>query len=73
MLTDNQQPQPALASLYGDCHGRAAYARETSVGCWQVKVHQPDHRLAGLDGWWIAGSGWPTLSDACAATGFRDL
>ncbi|WP_268904187.1 hypothetical protein [Candidatus Frankia alpina] len=25
--------------------------------------------LAGHDGWLMLGTGWPTLPDACAATG----
>lgn len=59
-----------LGSVYGSCHGRGAFSRERSPGCWQVKVHEPDHRKAVLDGWRIAAAGSPTLSAASAATGF---
>jgi hypothetical protein len=58
-----------LASYYGIWRGNSAYARETSAGCWQIKVHDPTHRLAGHDGWLLLGTGWPTLSDARQATG----
>jgi hypothetical protein len=65
------QPEPTsdLGSYYGTYRGKAAYARETSVGSWQIKVHDPTNRLAGHDGWLMVGTGWPTLPDACAATG----
>jgi len=65
------QPEPSvpLASQYGTCGGKAAYARKTSTGSWQVKVHDPTNLLAGHDGWVLLGEGWPTLGDACAATG----
>src|SRR5665648_826354 len=65
------QPEPTvpLASQYGTCGGKAAYARKTSTGSWQVKVHDPTNLLAGHDGWVLLGEGWPTLGDACAATG----
>jgi len=65
------QPEPTvpLASQYGTYGGKAAYARETSAGSWQVKVHDPTNLLAGHDGWVLLGEGWPTLGDACAATG----
>lgn len=59
-----------LASRYGTCEGKAALARETSPGCWQVKVHDPTDRSAGHDGWVLLGTQWPTLDAACAATGF---
>jgi hypothetical protein len=59
----------ALGSHYGSCNGRAALAREISPGNWQVKVHDPINRLAGHDGWLMLGTGWPTLAEACTATG----
>jgi hypothetical protein len=62
-------PTAVLGSRYGSCGGKSAYARETSVGSWQVKVHDPTNRRAGHDGWLMVGTGWPTLADACAATG----
>jgi hypothetical protein len=58
-----------LGSRYGSCDGHAALARETSAGSWQVKIHDPVNRLSGHDGWLLAGTGWPTLAAACAATG----
>lgn len=61
---------PALQAQYGFCQGRAAYARETSPGCWQVKVHEPQHRDVGLDGWRTVTAGSPALIAASAATGF---
>jgi len=68
------QPEPTgtLGSRYGTCSGKAAYARETSAGSWQVKVHDPTNRLAGHDGWLMIGTGWPTLPDACTATGLLE-
>jgi len=48
---------------------RGRHAGETSAGSWQVKAHDPTNRLAGHDGWVLLGTGWPTLGDACAATG----
>jgi hypothetical protein len=65
------QPVPSarLTSQYGTRDGKAAYARETSAGRWQVKVHDPTNRVAGHDGWVLLGADWPTLGDACAATG----
>jgi len=47
------QPEPTvpLASQYGTCGGKAAYARKTSTGSWQVKVHDPTNlarRAAGV-------------------------
>ncbi len=39
-----------LASQYGMCAGKAALARETSAGSWQVKVHDPTNLSAGHDG-----------------------
>ncbi|WP_163549748.1 hypothetical protein [Candidatus Frankia nodulisporulans] len=65
------QPAAKLGSYYGSYQGKAAYVRETSAGSWQVKVHDPTNRLAGHDGWLMLGTGWPTLPDACAATGVR--
>ena len=62
-------PTGTLGSQYGTCGGRAAYARETTVGSWQIKIHEPTNRLAHYDGWLLIGIGWPTLADACAATG----
>ncbi|CAO5234604.1 hypothetical protein [Frankia sp. AgKG'84/4] len=77
-MTSEDAPAPAsveptadLGSYYGTHEGRSAYARETSAGNWQVKVHDPTNRLAGHDGWMMLGTGWPTLSDARAATGMR--
>jgi hypothetical protein len=58
-----------LGSQYGSCDGKAALARETSVGCWQVKVHDPRNPKAGHDGWVLLGTGWSTLHDATVATG----
>ena len=58
-----------LASQYGMCAGKAALARETSPGSWQVKVHDPTNLSAGHDGWVLLGTGWATLDAACAATG----
>jgi|SoimicMinimDraft_9_1059737.scaffolds.fasta_scaffold135010_2 hypothetical protein len=73
LLTPARTPTPTvtptLGSHYGTCRGRSAYARETSAGNWQIKVHDPTHRLAGHDGWLLLGTGWPTLRDACQATG----
>ncbi len=66
---DQAAPQAALSSYYGTCGGRAALAREISVGNWQVKVFDPTNRLALHDGWLLVGTGWATLADACAATG----
>jgi len=60
---------PRLASQYGTCAGKAAFARETSAGSWQVKVHDPTNLLAGHDGWVLLGAGWPTLAAAAEATG----
>ncbi len=59
-----------LARQYGTCDGKAALARETSPGSWQVKVHDQTNRSAGHDGWVLLGSQWATLVAACAATGF---
>ncbi len=59
-----------LASQYGTCAGKAALARETSAGGWQVKVHDPTNRSAGHDGWVLLGTQRATLEAACAATGF---
>lgn len=61
-------PTRPLGSYLGTCRGRSALARETSPGSWQVKIHDPRNRLAGHDGWVLAGSGWTTLAEACAAT-----
>jgi hypothetical protein len=61
------RPRP-LGSRRGSCRGRSALARETSPGSWQVKIHDPKNRHAGHDGWVLAGSGWKTLAEACAAT-----
>ena len=63
------EPEPALGSYRGTYRGRSAFARETSYGNWQVKVHDPTSRLAGHDGWVMLGTDWPTLDDARAATG----
>jgi hypothetical protein len=59
----------ALGSQRGTCRGRTAYARETSPGSWQVKIHDPTNRLAGHDGWLLVGAGWPTLAEARAVSG----
>jgi len=59
-----------LARQYGMCDGKAALARETSAGSWQVKVHDLTNRSAGHDGWVLLGTRWTTLEAACAATGF---
>ncbi|ONH24369.1 hypothetical protein [Pseudofrankia asymbiotica] len=58
-----------LGSRYGTCDGKAALARETSPGSWQVKMHDPSSPRAGHDGWVMIGSGWSTLAEAAAATG----
>jgi hypothetical protein len=68
LVTSPTRPT-ALGSYRGTCRGRTAYARETVPGSWQVKIHDPTNRLAGHDGWLLIGTGWPTLADACAATG----
>ncbi|CAO5158870.1 conserved hypothetical protein [Frankia sp. AiPs1] len=62
-------PTPVLGSQYGTSDGHSAFARETSPGCWQVKVHHPSNPAAGHDGWVLLGSAWPTLAAAAAATG----
>jgi hypothetical protein len=62
-------PVGTLGSRYGRCDGRSAFARETSPGSWQVKVHYPSDSRAGHDGWVLLGSGWPTLAAAATATG----
>ncbi|MCK9894431.1 hypothetical protein [Frankia sp. AgB32] len=67
----NVEPTADLGSYYGTYEGKSAYARETSAGNWQIKVHDPINRLSGHDGWMMLGTGWPTLSDAQAATGMR--
>jgi hypothetical protein len=59
----------ALGSRRGTCRGRTAFARETEPGNWQVKIHDPANRLAGHDGWLLVGSGFGTVTEACAATG----
>ena len=64
-----QRMPTSWTSQYGTCGGKAAYARKTSTGSWQVKVHDPTNLRAGHDGWVLLGEGWPTLGDACAATG----
>ncbi|WP_101833026.1 hypothetical protein [Frankia canadensis] len=73
MPTGNDSPSatPAavLGSRYGTCDGRSAFARETSPGSWQVKMHPPTSPRAGHDGWVLLGSGWPTLAVVLAATG----
>jgi hypothetical protein len=75
--TESQPHAPTLAdptalqSRYGFCCGRPAYARELSTGCWQVKVHEPQHPDAGLDGWRTAIKGSPSLTAASAASGFN--
>lgn len=46
-----------LGSRYGTCDGKSAFARETSPGNWQVKVHDPKSPRAGHDGWVLIGSG----------------
>jgi hypothetical protein len=58
-----------LGSQYGTCDGKAALARETRPGSWQVKVRDPTSPRAGHDGWVMIGAGWPTLAEAAAATG----
>ena len=63
------RPAGVLGSQYGTCAGKSALARETSPGCWQVKVHDPVSPRAGHDGWVMVGSGWTTLAAASAATG----
>jgi hypothetical protein len=56
-------------STYGTHDKRAAIAKEISAGNWQVKTHDPRNRAAGHDGWVLLGTGYPTLAEACAATG----
>jgi len=58
-----------LGSWYGACGDKAAFARETSPGNWQVKVHDPTNPRAGHDGWLLIGAGWPSLSEASTAAG----
>jgi hypothetical protein len=70
VITDAAAPRASLGSHYGYCADHAAYAREVSPGCWQVKVHDPRHRDAGIDGWRIASTGSPDLAAAAAASGF---
>jgi hypothetical protein len=67
-VTSSTRPTP-LGSHRGTCGGRTALARETTPGSWQVKINDPANRLAGHDGWVLAGTGWKTLADARAATG----
>jgi hypothetical protein len=69
LLTAAPMVPPTLGRHYGTWRGKSAYARETRAGCWQIKVHDPTHRLAGHDGWLMLGTGWPTLREACQATG----
>jgi hypothetical protein len=73
MPTDNKNAirpdQPVLGSHRGMCRGKTAYARETSPGNWQIKIHDPTNRQAGHDGWLLLGTGWATLAAASAATG----
>lgn len=61
-------PSPP-GSYFGTCQGKCAYARETTPGSWQVKIHDPTNRLAGHDGWLMVGTGWATLAEVRAATG----
>ncbi len=63
------EPSRRPSSQYGTCAGKAAFARETSAGSWQVKVRDPTNLLAGHDGWVLLGAGWPTLAAAAEATG----
>lgn len=60
---------PIDAPSLGSHHGKTAYARETTPGSWQVKVHDPKNREAGYDGWLLLGTGWPSLDAARTATG----
>jgi hypothetical protein len=62
-------PPATPGSYRGTCGGRTALARETTPGSWQVKINDPANRLAGHDGWVLAGTGWKTLAEARAATG----
>ena len=68
LVTPSTRPAP-LGSQLGTCRGRTALARETTSGSWQVKINDPTNRLAGHDGWVLAGTGWTTLAEARAATG----
>lgn len=68
-VTAPAEPVAPLGSRFGACNGKTALARETSPGSWQVKVHDPTNRQAGHDGWLLLGRDWPTLAEACAATG----
>lgn len=56
--------------MLGLAHGWTASRCDwaTSLGSWQVKIHDPKNRHAGHDRWVLAGSGWKTLAEACAAT-----
>lgn len=69
VLAPSSTRPTAPRSHRGTCRGRTALARETTPGSWQVKISDPANRLAGHDGWVLAGTGWKTLADACAATG----
>jgi hypothetical protein len=69
VLTSSPARPSPLGSHRGTCRGKTAYARETTPGSWQVKIHDPTNRLAGHDGWVLVGAGWPTLPAARAATG----
>jgi hypothetical protein len=68
-LTTSSTGPTALGSYRGTCRGRTALARETTPGSWQVKINDPANRLAGHDGWVLAGTGWKTLAEARAASG----
>lgn len=68
-MPENATTPKKLGSRYGSCDGRTAYARETTPGSWQVKVHDPKNRLSEYDGWRTVGTGWKSLDEAVAATG----
>lgn len=69
MPPESVPPASAPLSRYGSCGGRSALARQTPSGTWQVKVHDPRNALAGHDGWVLLGVDWPSMEEACAATG----
>ena len=52
--------------------GKAAYARKTMHRKLAGESARPDNLLAGHDSWVLLGEGWPTLGDACAATGLSN-
>src|SRR5664280_267844 len=66
------QPEPTVPSASQYAAARPPTPARPCTGSWQVKVHDPTNLLAGHDGWVLLGEGWPTLGDACAATGLSN-